>query len=148
VHPHHLACVDNRWYAISFDEARNEFRNFVLTRMTDLVVLERSFKRQKGFSFEKYIEGSFGIFQGGEPKRVVAEFQGWAAELVKERRWHPTQSLEALDGGGVRLTMTLTNLVEVERWLLGWGDHVTVHEPQSLRDRLAEIGRAMSSRHR
>lgn len=147
VHPHHLACVDNRWYAISYDEARKAFRNFVLTRMTDLVVLERSFKRQRGFSFEKYIEGSFGIFQGGEPRRVVAEFQGWAAELVKERRWHPTQSLETLEGGGVRLTMTLTNLVEVERWLLSWGDHVTVQEPQSLRDRLAGIGRDMAQRH-
>ena len=148
VHPHHLACVDNRWYAISYDEARRGFRNFVLTRMTDLVVLERGFKRRKGFSFEKYIEGSFGIFQGGEPTRVVAEFTGWAAELVRERRWHPTQTLEVLDGGVVRLSMTLTNLVEVERWLLSWGDHVTVQEPPSLRDRLAGIGRNMAERHR
>ncbi|MFM7816629.1 MAG: helix-turn-helix transcriptional regulator [Verrucomicrobiota bacterium] len=147
VQPHHLACVDNRWYAISYDEARNGFRNFVLTRMSDVVVLERTFRRQKGFSFDTYMEGSFGIFQGGKPTRVVAEFRDWAADLVKERRWHPTQAIEDLDDGGVRLGMTLTNLVEVERWLLGWGDHVTVLEPKSLRDRMAQISRAMLERH-
>ena len=147
VQPHHLACVDNRWYAISYDEARKGFRNFVLTRMRDVIVLERKFHRQKGFSFEKYMEGSFGIFQGGQPTRVVAEFRDWAADLIKERRWHPTQSLEDLKGGVVRLEMTLTNLVEVERWLLGWGDHVTVRQPETLRARMAQISKAMMERH-
>ncbi len=149
VHPHHLACVDNRWYAISYDPARKDFRKFVLTRMDDVVVLEKTFKRQEGFSPGKHTEGGLIIFGGTDDKpiRVVAEFRDWAAALVRERRWHPTQTIEDLDGGGVRLGMTLTNLVEVERWLLGWGDHVTVLEPKSLRDRMAQISRAMLERH-
>jgi len=37
--------------------------------------------------------------------------------------------------------------VEITPWILGWGETVEVLAPRDLRERIAEIGRAMASRH-
>jgi hypothetical protein len=42
--------------------------------------------------------------------------------------------------------MTLNNLEEVERWVLGFGEHATVIEPKELRQRGERIGRELARR--
>ncbi|MFN3361955.1 MAG: WYL domain-containing protein [Pseudanabaenaceae cyanobacterium] len=37
-----------------------------------------------------------------------------------ERRWHPTQVLEELADGGVRLKMTVRGMNDAKRWVLGY----------------------------
>lgn len=144
VHPYHVACVDNRWYLIGFDLGKKGMRTFALTRMRSLTVTEKPFTRPAKFNASEYLQGSFGIYKGEENFQVVVEFDAWAADLIRERRWHTTQQIAELDGGKLRLTMQLNNLAEVERWILSWGEHATVVEPKELRNRLQDIALNMS----
>jgi predicted DNA-binding transcriptional regulator YafY len=48
--------------------------------------------------------------------------------------------------GGLTMTMTLNNLEEVERWVLGFGGHATVVKPEELRERIGRIGRELAER--
>ena len=148
VHPYHLACVENRWYLVAHDVARQAMRNFAMTRMRRVTLLPDRFKRPKDFRIEEYLKGSFGIFQAGDDFEVVVDFDKWAAELVRERRWHQTQELTDLPGGGVRLRLLLNNLAEVERWILSWGTHATVVRPERLRENLLAIAWEFQSRYR
>lgn len=137
--PYHLACVDNRWYLVGHDLARHALRTFSLARMRQPAMLNSSFERPKDFSIQKYLKGSFGIFTGEDDFEVVIEFDPWAAVLIRERKWHPTQQIQELTGGRLRLSLRLSNLPEIERWVLSWGFHATVIRPEALRASLRKV---------
>jgi predicted DNA-binding transcriptional regulator YafY len=148
-HPYHLACVDNRWYLFAFDTVRQAMREFVLTRMSKLEVTDKTFIRRKSFKLDKYLRGSFGVFTG-KPEdefEVVVEFDAWAADLLRGRRWHWSQSVDELPGGEIRMRMRLNNLEEIERWVLEWGIHATVIAPLALADRIENIALELRNRY-
>lgn len=147
VHPYHLACVENRWYLVAHDPARNGMRNFAMTRMRRVLLLPDRFTPPKNFRIEEYLKGSFGIFQAGDDFEVVVDFDKWAGVLVRERRWHQSQELTDLPGGGVRMRLRLNNLAEVERWVLSWGGHATVERPERLRENLLKIAGELQGRY-
>ena len=60
------------------------------------------------------------------------------ADDVRGRTWHGRQDLEDRKDGGLVVKMTLNNLEEIERWVLGFGEHVTVVGPQVLKARVAQ----------
>lgn len=148
VHPYHLACVENRWYLVGHDTAREAMRNFAMTRMRSVGLLPERFIRPKDFRIDEHLKGSFGIFQAGEDLEVVVDFDKWAGELVRERKWHRSQILSDLPDGGVRLYLRLNNLAEVERWILSWGIHATVQQPQELRVNILSASEKLASRYR
>jgi predicted DNA-binding transcriptional regulator YafY len=76
---------------------------------------------------------------------VRIQFDAAAAFYIRERRWHPSQTLKDLPAGGVEMSMRLSDLEEVERWVLSWGTHATVMEPvklqASLHGTIEQLGR-------
>ena len=138
VHPYHVACIDSRWYLFAFDPARKAVRAFVLTRMSRLELTKKTFTNRGGFDLEKHLRGSLSVFVG-QPEDdfdVVIEFDAWAADVLRGRRWHWSQSIDELPHGQVRMRMRLNNLEEVERWVLSWGAHATVIAPVALAQRI------------
>lgn len=130
--PYHLTCVDYQWYVLGHDVVRNEGRRFVLGRMQSLGVLNKTFKRPKSFSADKFLKGSFGIFSGDKPVEIQIWFDAFAARLVKERTWHHSQEIIQLPNDEVELKLTLTSTVEISRWILSWGDHAKAIAPAEL----------------
>jgi predicted DNA-binding transcriptional regulator YafY len=94
IEPYHLACVDGRWYLVGHDLGRHALRTFALARMTRPELMAAPFTRPAAFKIEEYLRGSFGIFTGEDDFEVVVEFDAWAAALVRERRWHPSQQIK------------------------------------------------------
>jgi proteasome accessory factor B len=138
VHPYHLACIDSHWYLFAHDVGRSAIRTFALTRLAKPAVTDEPFVRPKGFDPDKYLAGSFGVMKGDKEEEVVIQFDTWASDLVRGRQWHSSQELTELAEGGLRLTMRLTSLEEIERWVLSWGRHAEVIGPLKLRDRVRE----------
>ena len=81
--------------------------------------------------------GSFNVFKGGDDYEVVIDFDSWAADLIRGRRWHSSQELTELPSRQIRLRMRLNSIEEAERWVLSWGTHATVVRPQALAARLS-----------
>ena len=77
------------------------------------------------------------MFKGGDDYEVVIDFDSWAADLVRGRRWHSSQELTELPSRQIRLRMRLNSIEEAERWVLSWGTHATVVRPQALAERLS-----------
>jgi predicted DNA-binding transcriptional regulator YafY len=148
VQPFHVACVENRWYLIAHDLVRDAMRTFALTRMRQIELLPETFARPRDFKIDEYLKGSLGIYKAGDDFEVVLHFDKWAGQLVRERRWHVSQELTDLPGGGVRLRLRLNNIEEVERWVLSWGTHATVIRPKMLIERLRKIGEELLARYR
>jgi predicted DNA-binding transcriptional regulator YafY len=146
VRPCHLACMDNLWYLFGFDVDRDAIRSFNLTRMTEPELGKGTFK-PIAFDLEKHMKGGLVAFAGKDDYEVALLFDRWGADLVRGRRWHRSQELTELPGGRLRMRLRLDNLFEVERLVLGFGEHVTVERPNALRERLHKICGELAARY-
>lgn len=93
-----------------------------------------TFPRPEKFSLEQRLRGSFGVHSGQGEHEVALRFTARAADIVREKKWHESQQLRELKGGAVELRLRLSSLVEIERWVLGWGGEAKVLKPRALAD--------------
>ena len=148
VQPMHLACIDNQWYVFGFDLGRERMlRTFALTRMTGLRNTGQQFERPADFSLDEHLADSFGVFSSPAVERVRLRFDAFGGRLILERVWHSSQQIDALEGGALELSMRVGVSPEVIRWILGWGEHVEVIEPGSLRTEIAQTARSILGRY-
>lgn len=133
---YHLACVLDQWYVIGFCLKRKALRTFVLARMKNATLGTAQFERPANFSIEKHLKDSFGVFTAKGSHTVRLRFDPFAAQLVSERIWHPSQKIQELADGGLELTLQLSSLLEIEPWVLSWGEHVRVVGPAELKRRM------------
>jgi len=112
-------------------------------RMRSVHLTAKQFVRSRDFRLEDHFAGSFGVWsgedRGGARFEVRIRFYGFAARVVSERRWHPSQEIVGVepDGSVVDLRMSLSALEDIARWTMGYGSHAEVIEPPELRDRVA-----------
>ena len=147
MHPYHLACIQNHWYLFAFDVNRKAMRTFVLSRLSGLELAKEKFKPDQKFDPDEYLKGSFTVFKGKEDYEVVIEFDIWATDLIRGRKWHASQNFTELPDGMSRLTMRLNNIEEMEQWVLSWGLHATVVRPAELAQRLRQTIAGLAKRY-
>jgi proteasome accessory factor B len=78
---------------------------------------------------------------------VAIRFTELVSDYVREKKWHPSQKLRELRNGGVELHLTLSSLVEVQRWVLSWGGQASVISPAELRDHIATAALTLLENH-
>lgn len=132
VDPYHLANINGEWFLFAFDHLRQDIRTFVPARIKALKSTGKTFIRPRKFSLERRLRDSFGVQSGHGQFEVVLRFNERVADYIREKKWHDSQQLRELKGGGVELQMTLSSLAEVERWVLSWGGEATVVRPAEL----------------
>jgi proteasome accessory factor B len=147
-HPYHVACVDSHWYLFAFDLDRQAMRTFALSRMNDLTLTQKHFPKPKPFNLDEYLKGSFAVLKGRADHLVVVEFDVWATDLLRGRRWHSSQEFEVFSDGHSRLKMRLNSIKEVERFVLSFGTHARVVQPAELVARMKEVARALTQRYK
>jgi predicted DNA-binding transcriptional regulator YafY len=136
VQPYSLVCIENLWYLRAWDLVRRDLRTFHVGRITQAKKLSHRFKRPAGFDVNESFLDSIGVYIGTEPENVVFRFSGWAATMIGERVWHPSQTIRKRADDVVELKLTVAINPELERWLWSWGDAVEVISPVTLRDRV------------
>jgi proteasome accessory factor B len=144
VQPLHLGCHENQWYLWAFDVQRTAMRTFALSRLKNPVVTKKKFKRPAKFTIEKHLDGSFGVFRGDSEYRIRIWFDSFASRYVREKKWHRSQKLTELKDGETELAVKLNSLQEISRWVLSWGKHARVLEPQALIEELADVAKSLT----
>lgn len=147
IDPYHLANINGEWYLFAFDHLRGDLRTFVPARIQSIKPTGKRFERPARFSLESRLRNSFSVHSGEGDHLVVVRFTEAVADYIREKKWHPSQLLKELPDGGVELRMSLSSLVEVQRWILSWGGDATVLEPATLRKQLREVGERLTRAH-
>lgn len=147
VDPCHLANVNGDWYLFAFDHLRQDIRTFAPSRIASAQPTGKSFPKPARFALEKHLSDSFGVFSRDGDYTVIARFDDPVADYIREKRWHPSQELLDLPGGGVELRLRLGSLVEIQRWLIGWGRHVQVLAPPELVTAIRQTAQTLLDRH-
>jgi predicted DNA-binding transcriptional regulator YafY len=130
VTPLHVFYREGAWYLYGKENGKG--RTFHLRRIRDFSIVERAFDPPEHFEIQKLLEDSFGVYEGAKPQWIEVLFSGAAARIVSERHWHASQMMQ-WEGSRLRCRMRVVVSVEIERWILGWGEQAIVISPNSLR---------------
>lgn len=133
VEPHHLQHYMGSWGLIAFCHIRNEWRWFMLSRMSDVEVNSKTFIPKPKKQWKNQLEGGFGIFQGEELIPVSLHFNAFRAPWIREQIWHKKQQLEEVGDGSLILSFPVCKFHEVKMRILQFGGDVIVLEPEELR---------------
>jgi predicted DNA-binding transcriptional regulator YafY len=149
VDPYHLASINGQWYLIGHCHLRHRIVVFLVARIRNLKLTDTGFDVPRDFRVDHYLGQAFSIIRGreGELHRIRLCFRGESVRYIKERVWHPSQTLEETPDGSLIVGLTVSHLLEVERWALSWTPDCEVLEPDELRQRVAAALRQAAIRH-
>jgi len=143
IDPYHLANINGEWYLFAYDHGRKDIRTFVPVRIQSVKQTGKTFERPEKFSLEKRLRDSFGVHAGQGEYDVVIQFNARVADLIREKKWHESQQLRELKGGGAELRLKLSSLLEIERWVLSWGGDAKVLKPKELVESVRQAAEKM-----
>ncbi|MCP5523089.1 MAG: WYL domain-containing transcriptional regulator [Verrucomicrobiales bacterium] len=148
IDPWHLANINGEWYLFAHDHLRKAVRTFVPARIQSVEPTGRTFTPPARFSVDRELRDSFGVHSAQGDFDVAIRFSPRTADYIREKRWHASQRLIEHEDGGVELQMRLSSLVEVQRWILGWGgDAVALRPPELVLNISAAARRLLRSQH-
>ncbi|HVU13999.1 MAG TPA: YafY family protein [Phototrophicaceae bacterium] len=139
--PYALVNAGNRWYMIAYCHLRKDVRGFRIDRIGQLEVLRRAFARPLNYS----IQGERQL----SPRELTirALFDPEIARWVQEERFFYIETMEP-QPDGLLVTLKVRREEEAFQWLLGWGAHVRVLEPESLRQHIVAAAQQMIERYK
>ena len=145
--PYHLVGHDGEWYLLAYSHHNDEVRVYAMSRIKKCSVTRDAFSRPSDFAPENYIDPNMGVFVNEPKSQVAIGFSSDVAPLIRERTWHPDQSIEALKDGRIVLRFTTNQLSQSLFWISQWGPNAEVLEPPELRKMATEWFREASSRY-
>ena len=133
-------------YALGHADPPGELRVFKLERVVRAAVTDATFAPIPAGELLSRLEKSWDIWiSEGEAVEVVLRFAPKVARAVGEARWHASQRLEPLPGGGIDMRLAVASTLELVPWILGWGESCEVLQPAELREHVARHHRTAAA---
>ncbi|MCB0034513.1 MAG: YafY family transcriptional regulator [Anaerolineales bacterium] len=142
VDPYGLAHLVTDWYLLGHCHLRNGRRVFRLNRIEEVQLLTSTFEPPI-ITVHDWVNSS-----GERPVTVIkARFAPESRQWLDEYRPYYLVAEEET-AEGVLVTLHVRYEDEATQWLLGWGAQVEVLEPESLRQKLADIAAEVAAKYR
>ena len=132
--PYRIALALGGVYLIAYVPDYGEFRTFSLDRIQKLSISDDTFRKTRELPADLF-GSSMGVFSG-EPETIVIEFGAALAPYAQARVWHPSQKIESLGDGRLKMTLSVSNDWALRSWILGFGAGVKVVAPRKLADEI------------
>lgn len=141
LHPYGLVRKGAAWYIIGYRPFQDRVVHLRLQEIDTIALTEETFERPESYRTPP---------DGPErrPKHTVrALFSAEAAPSVQVAPSLHVADRSYTSDGRLLLTLAVDHELEVLPWLLSWGHHVRVIEPQALRKRLAAEARTIAEQY-
>lgn len=141
ISPYLLKEYRNKWYMIAKLHGKEDENVliFKLSRIQSIEISKEDFLFDSIFDADKYFKYTLGVFHrhDEDPIKVRLRITGKGIiKLFSEDKVHLTQQIFPLNENECELTMTVYNSPELETFILGYSEHITVLEPEDLRNRI------------
>jgi predicted DNA-binding transcriptional regulator YafY len=149
VYPLTLVWHRGSLYLLAHAREDDKVKTYKVDRISDVEVSNLQFNLPEDLDAKRFLPSSFGIISGdGTVTKVSVRFDATVARYVTERKWHASQQLKKQRDGSLLAEFHLGDLREFRAWLLSFGAHVEVLEPDSLKSDLIETINAMAGVYR
>lgn len=135
VAPHGLLLGVRRYLvALDLSKPGSALRHYRVEDIEQAEVLAESFDLEDGFRIRDHARKGFGSYVNEDQlSEVIWKFKPHAAEHARSFQFHPTQTLEDAEDGGLVIRFQASGLLEMCWHLYSWGDAVEVIAPDDLR---------------
>ena len=97
---------------------------------------------------DEKLKNSGGVWtDASTPVDVVVRFPKNCGLALQERPYHQSQKVVPAGKGTVELTLHVPVDQDLVQWLLMWGEHVTVEQPDELKKELKRVGKAIAGKY-
>jgi predicted DNA-binding transcriptional regulator YafY len=129
--PYTLLFYNNSLYLGGYAHNRTALRLFLIDRVLAVELLPERFEVPEDFRTQDLTGSAFGLIDE-EPLAVRVHFGAPIAHLVRERIWHPSQTIVEHADGALTLSFTAGGEREILAWLYSYLPHVQVLAPEGL----------------
>ena len=144
VDPYTLLFYKGGLYLLGFAHNRNAVRTFAVERLTRVAVTKERFELPEEYRPEDQLKSAFGIVEEAALE-VAVRFDPAVGHMVRDRLWHPTQSICDEPDGSVVVSFRAGGRMEIVAWVLSYGRHAELLSPPELREEMQEIAAALST---
>lgn len=151
VYPYLLKEYRNRWFLIGEKPTNKspQVNIFALDRIHSVEIdKEHRFRKCVDFDPAHFFDDTIGVTRsiGDLPRLVVVKIDRGQAPYVESKPFHRSQKVEQrFHDGSIQISMKVVLNKELERLMLGYGEHVEVIAPPEFRNRIAECVRKAAS---
>jgi predicted DNA-binding transcriptional regulator YafY len=146
LHPYLLKEYRNRWYLMGLDVAKQAIRTFGLDRVQKIEVNTKDIFSQGDFDSESYFKHAVGItvIDNSPPVKVVLKANSVLGSYLISQPLHPSQQVEQ-HGDHVIISYEIIITFEFIQWIMGLITEIEVLEPASLKEKIVEKIRNVST---
>jgi predicted DNA-binding transcriptional regulator YafY len=138
IYPYGLIYHRGALYLVGQSPQSEEICHWKVTRIEAAEVTKVHFQRPEGFDLQQHLAKSFGVYHGDGDVKINVRFAPSVARYVSESTWHESQKLTPQKDGGLLAEFQLSDTEEIKRWIMSFGQHAVVLEPESLRKEIVQ----------
>lgn len=131
-----------QWYLIAFCRLREAYRTFRVDRISGIELRPEKFQQQHP-SLKSFLEQ---IEKKEKLQKVVLEVDQAVTKYLREEKYRQGFVMETDKGDKVEMIFMTSSIEFFARWLIMLADHVTILQPQVLRERVELLLEQMLAR--
>ena len=136
IYPYGLIYHRGALYLVGRSPQREEICHWKVSRIEAAKVEKVHFQRPEGFDLQQHLAKSFGVYHGDGDVKIVVRFAPGVARYVSEATWRESQKLTPQKDGNLLAEFQLSDTEEIKRWIMSFGQHAVVQEPESLKEEI------------
>jgi predicted DNA-binding transcriptional regulator YafY len=132
IHPFLIKEFENRWYMIGYSETHGTVRTFGMDRISEPLLLKKKFHKLDNLEIHTYLNDVYGVFPvpGAKKEMIEIHVSELGTHYLQAYPLHASQRIEKNNQGTSRITFELIPSVELARYFLSQGRHVTILQPK------------------
>lgn len=130
--PLHLRIADHGIYLLARCDRSGELRTFLLDRFDSVELSDSRFEPPPEFHAERHLAPAFAMW-GGRPRRIRLTVAPALADLLHERKLHPSQVLQRRSDGSADVRLEVAVGPPLIAWLCSLGSGLLAVRPLDVR---------------
>lgn len=145
VEPLGLLLRGNHWYLAGWCRLRTDYRMFRINRIKDFKKTTRQLAEPPEHTLKEFSEQSLRDEQ--DLHEIVVQFDQEMIRYMGDQKYHHGWISEEEVDGGIKMTFLAASMEYFARWLLIWGNGVTIRQPERLKERVKELSEELYDHH-
>lgn len=137
IEPIGLFYYSGSWHLIAWCQLRKDYRDFRVDRIKSLKTTRIRFDQHDLLNLKEYL--STIMHHNREVEKMTVLFDKDVAKYIGSQKHQFGFALEEDMGDKVRMTFLVSRPYFIARWLLTYGRHIQVEQPDSLKELLTEL---------